>query len=321
VTDPVEPEGPGQPPEALDTGKAAGACVSLRSQIAPDALTAPSLGTERSGNGVIISPDGLILTIGYLIMEADTVWVTSHRNQVVPGYVLGYDAESGLGLVQALQPLQCPYMKLGDSTSLGTLDTVVVMGHGGASQIINAQVLAVREFAGYWEYVIDQAVFTAPAHPNWGGAAMVGLDGKLLGVGSLLVQQENGEDEADSGANMIVPVNLLKPGLDELRTLGKPARPPRPWLGWLVQDIGEHLVITSLYEGCPAHEAGLRMGDVVLEVAGEQVSELADLFRRIWQLGPAGVEVPLTVVHDGKVREIRLHSIDRYARMKSATLH
>ena len=294
--------------------------VSVRSEVPEDALTAPVLGTERAGNGVVIGDRGLVLTIGYLVTEAQTLWITDRRGAAVPGHVLGYDQESGFGLVQALQPLSAPAMEFGVSAECGVGDPVVVAGHGDDDALVTGRIIAKREFAGYWEYVLDEALFTAPAHPNWGGAALVGSDGRLLGVGSLLVQTVSSSGEK-GGANMIVPIDLLKPILEDMKLYGRPNRPPRPWLGFLVQDIGSHLVVASVYDGCPADRAGVQVGDLVVEVAGESIDGLAELFRKVWGIGPAGCEVPLTIVRDGEPRPVVLASVDRDARLKHGAVH
>ena len=294
--------------------------VSVRSEVPEDALTAPVLGTERAGNGVVIGDRGLVLTIGYLVTEAQTLWITDRRGAAVPGHVLGYDQESGFGLVQALQPLPAPAMEFGVSAECGVGDPVVVAGHGDDDALVTGRIIAKREFAGYWEYVLDEALFTAPAHPNWGGAALVGSDGRLLGVGSLLVQTVSSSGEK-GGANMIVPIDLLKPILEDMKLYGRPNRPPRPWLGFLVQDIGSHLVVASVYDGCPADRAGVQVGDLVVEVAGESIDGLAELFRKVWGIGPAGSEIPLTIVRDGEPRPLVLASVDRDARLKHGAVH
>jgi len=260
------------------------------------------------------------LTIGYLITEAQSVWITAADGTTVPGDVAGYDQETGFGLVQALQPLGTPSMAFGRSSELLVGDQVIVAGQGGLEHAIRARIIARREFAGYWEYVLDEALFTAPAHPNWGGAALIGADGKLLGIGSLLVQQV-AEDGQTSGANMIVPIDILKPVLSDLRLYGRPNHPARPWLGFLVQEVGSQLVIAAVYEGCPAHQAGLRVGDVISEVEDEPVTGLAELFRRIWRLGEAGVEVPLTIVRNNEAAGVTVHSVDRNECLKSAPIH
>jgi S1-C subfamily serine protease len=308
-----------EPDVEFDVEAMLSSLVSVRSEIPEDALTAPVLGTERMGNGVVIGDRGLVLTIGYLVTEAQTLWITDHRGVAVPGHVLGYDQESGFGLVQALQPLTAPAMDLGVSAACDVGDPIVVAGHGGDA-LVTGRIIAKREFAGYWEYVLDEALFTAPAHPNWGGAALVGSDGRLLGVGSLLVQTVSSSGEK-GGANMVVPIDLLKPILEDMQLYGRPNRPARPWLGFLVQDVGSHLVVASTYDGCPADRAGVEVGDLIVEVAGEPIDGLAELFRKVWGIGPAGSDIPLTIVRDGEPRPVVLESIDRDARLKHGAVH
>lgn len=325
MSDPSDPEleSPVRPsPEeyAFDLEKTLDSVVSLRSQIPEDALTASVLGTERAGHGVVIADDGLIVTIGYLITEAESLWITTGKGITVPGHVVGYDQATGLGLVQALQSMHVPSMPLGRSEALRVSDELIVAGHGGLDYAIKATLIAKREFAGYWEYVLDEAIFTAPAHPNWGGAALIGKDGDLLGIGSLLVQQisEFGEQ---SGANMIVPIDILRPILDDLRMYGKRNAPARPWLGFLVQEVSQHLVISGVYDDCPAQSAGLQVGDVIQEVNGEPVSGLANLFRQIWQTGDAGVAIEMTIMRNRESMAITVQSTDRDACLKSASIH
>ena len=294
--------------------------VSIRSTIPEDALTAPILGTERMGNGVVIGHPGLVLTIGYLVTEAQTVWITDRGGAAVPGHVMGYDQESGFGLVQTLQPLATAAIKLGVSADCSVGDPVIIAGHGDASAVIGGHIIAKREFAGHWEYVLDEALFTTPAHPNWGGAALVGRDGRLLGVGSLLVQTVSSSGEQED-ANMIVPIDLLNPVLEDLINYGRPNRPARPWLGFLVQDVGAHLIVASVYEDCPADRAGIEVGDLIVEVAGEPVDGLAGLFRNIWRIGSAGCEIPLTIIRGGDPRPMVLESIDRNTRLKHGAIH
>lgn len=295
------------------------AIVSLRCQVPEDALTAQALGTERAGNGVVIDEAGLVLTIGYLITEAETVWITDHAGRVTPGTVAGYDQRTGFGLVQALGRLDLPAVPLGDSSQVQPADRVVMAG-SGEDQTINALVTARREFAGYWEYLLDDAVFTAPAHPNWGGAGMLDVQGRLCGVGSLLVQQVTQGGDTIAG-NMVVPIDLLKPILDDLRHYGRSKQPPRPWMGMMVQDTTEGLVVAGVYEGCPAARAGVQVGDRVLAVAGSEPESLADLFRKVWAQGPAGARIPLTLARDEQVFEATLESVDRSTLLKTGTVH
>jgi S1-C subfamily serine protease len=303
-----------------DLNRALACMVTLRATVPADAFTADTLGTERAGNGVIIRSNGLILTIGYLITEADTIWLTLSDGRSVPGHVLGYDQESGFGLVQALAKIDMPALNLGQSSSALLGERVVVAGAGGRQHSVAARIVAKQEFAGYWEYVLDEAIFTAPAHPNWGGAALIGPSGDLIGVGSLQLQQT--VDKGDTqNINMIVPIDLLKPIFDDLLKFGRRSTPPRPWLGFYATEVEDHLVIVGLADRGPAKRADLRTGDIVLSVAGSAVHDLADMFRRIWAQGQAGVEVPITVDRDGETIEVRVKSSERDRFLKGPSLH
>jgi len=303
----------------FDLDQALGSLVLLRAEVPEDAFTAQILGTERLGNGVVIRGDGLILTIGYLITEASSVWITTAQGAVLPGHPLAYDQQTGFGLVLPLGQLGVPALARGSAAAARVGDDVVVAGHGGRAHALKAKIFDKREFAGYWEYVLDEALFAAPAHPQWGGSALIGADGRLLGIGSLLVEEKAGEEGVQG--NMFVPVDLLEPILEDLVQRGRARRAARPWLGMYTTEIGKKLVVAGLAAGGPADRAGLKLGDQVLAVAGERLSGLADLFRKIWALGPAGVEVPLTIARSGTKTDVRLQSADRSDFLKKPALH
>jgi S1-C subfamily serine protease len=307
------------------------AVVGIRALVPSDAFTAEILGTERVGHGALIRSDGLVLTIGYLITEAETIWISLSGGRTVPGHVLGYDQETGFGLVQALAHLDEPTLPLGRSSDAEVGMRVVVAGSGGRSRSVAARIIAKQEYAGYWEYLLEEAIYTAPAHPFWGGTALIGPGGELLGIGSLQIQavnadsdrplpQRQGERLGDD-ANMIVPIDLLKPILDDLATIGRPNRPARPWLGVYATEIDGSVALLGVAGDGPAHEAGLREADIVLAVDGAPVSSLVGLFRRIWALGEAGVAVPLTVNREGRTFEVNVRSTDRRKLLKGPVLH
>lgn len=305
---------------SFDLESALSAVVGVRSVVPPDAFTADTLGTERAGNGVLIRADGLVLTVGYLVTEADTIWLSLIDGRNVPGTVLGYDQATGFGLVQALARLDLPALPIGESSKAQVGQRLVVGGAGGRQRSVAARIVAKQEFAGYWEYVLDEAIFTAPSHPNWGGTAAIGPDGDLIGIGSL--QLQDGREQGPPGAlNMIIPIDLLKPILDDMLTLGRPNRPARPWLGLYATEIEDKVVIVGLANDGPAQRADLRTGDIVLSVGGKEVSDLAGLYRKVWALGASGVEVPLAVYRDGKTFDVRLKSSDRQRFLKAPKLH
>jgi S1-C subfamily serine protease len=316
------PEAAQPRPEAVafDLGQALASVVRVRSEIPPDAFTASILGTERCGHGVLIGENGLILTIGYLVTEAETIWLTGSDGSALPGHVVGYDQTTGFGLVQALGRLRLPTLPIGSARAVTPGDQVIVAGEGGREHALQAKVVAKREFAGYWEYVLDEAIFTAPPHPSWGGTACIAADGRLAGIGSLFVQEARGQGIASQG-NMIVPIDLLRPVFDDLQRLGRADRPPRPWLGMYTSDAEGTLFVAGVAPSAPADRAGVRPGDIVLEVAGMRVTDLATMFRRVWSLGPAGTEIPLTIARDGEAIRTRIRSADRDDFLRKPQLH
>ena len=314
------PEMQPDPAEArFDLHAALDCLVLLRAEVPEDAFTAGILGTERVGNGVVIRDDGLVLTIGYLITEATTLWLTTNKGTAVAGHPLAYDQATGFGLVQPLGPLGVRALARGTAASCRAGDDAIVASHGGRNHALKSKIIAKREFAGYWEYLLDEALFTAPAHPHWSGAALIGSDGRLLGIGSLMVQEELGERSVQG--NMFVPIDLLEPILDDMAKLGRASRPPRPWLGLYATEIKGHVVVSGVAPGGPAERAGLMPGDIVMEIADQRVASLADLFRHIWGSGTAGTEVALTLAREGAVSRVRVSSVDRQDLLRKPQLH
>src|SRR5438876_1763858 len=304
----------------FDLDRTLSGVLGLQATVPQDAFTAGTLGTERAGSAVLIRKDGLVLTIGYLITEAETLWLTSSLGGAVPGHVLGYDPETGLGLVQALGRLSIPPIEMGTRMRVGAGDHAILAAEGGRRHAVAATIVARQEFAGYWEYLLDRAIFTAPAHPFWGGAALIGSDGSLIGIGSLHVQHSNGR-ELRRDVNMVVPIDLLPPILDDLLTYGRPNRPPRPWLGLYAQEVEDAIIVAGLAEHGPAGKAGLRPGDRILSVREDPVASLAGLWRKVWASGSAGSEVVLQVRRENETLTARVLSVDRTQFLKAPKLH
>jgi len=281
-------------------------------------MSAGLLGTERTGHGVRIRSDGLIATIGYIIHDAEDVWITSKDGMTVPGFVVGYDYESGFGLVKTAMPLQGPAMPLGAAADLEVGERVYVAG-SGESGMIEASVIAKQEFAGRWEYLLDEAIFTAPHHNSWSGAALINKEGQLCGLGSLVIQGFRVRGLTTT-VNMFVPIELLKPIIDEVCEHGRRLSPPRPWLGMLVNDEQDQLMVVGVYRNCPADKAGLKPGDIILRIDDEPVEGLANMFRRIWSLGDAGVEIPISVLRDSKELDTVVRSADRVGFQRIGTV-
>ncbi len=302
----------------FDLEHALSSVVGLHSMIPSDAFTAETLGTERAGNGVVID-NGLVLTIGYLITEAEAVWLHLGDGRVMEGHALGFDAVTGFGLVQALGHLDVDPLPIGSSAATQIGDRVVVGGAGGRTRSVASQIAAKQEFAGYWEYLLDEAIFTHPAHPNWGGTGLISESGELIGIGSLQLERERaGKAEH---VNMIVPIDLLSPVLDDLRRFGKVNRPARPWLGMYSTEIDNRVVVIGISGNGPAARAELKAGDVILAVNGEKVTSQAGFYRKLWAQGSSGVDVPLTVHHEGVTFDVTLASTDRTKLLKGPRLH
>ncbi|HEX6138272.1 MAG TPA: S1C family serine protease [Casimicrobiaceae bacterium] len=299
-------------PHALD------AVVAMRIEVPEDAFTASILGTERVGNGIVIGDDGLVLTIGYLITEAESIWLTTHAGAVVPGHALAYDQVTGLGLVLPLGRLDLRPIARTSLESADLDDEVFVIGHGGRGHALRARVFARREFAGYWEYLLDEALFTTPPHPEWSGAALLDANGRLAGIGSLFVQEADGDDVVKG--NMFVPSELIDPILGDMLRFGRVDRPPRPWLGIYTAETRDGIAIQGLAQGGPAERAGVKIGDIVRDVAGASVADLADFYRSVWQRGPAGADIPLTLARDGRATDVVVRSVDRNTLLKKPPL-
>jgi S1-C subfamily serine protease len=290
--------------------------VSVRASVPDDAFTASALGTIREGSGVVIRETGLVLTIGYLITEAEEVWLTTGEGRVVPGHALAYDQETGFGLVQSLGALGLPALEFGDAAQAKPGDAVIIAD--GVGQFVEARIVAKQEFAGYWEYLLEEGIFTAPAHPSWGGAALANAQGKLLGIGSLRLEMSESDGQTD--VNMVVPISLLPPILDDLLTRGGTTKLPRPWLGIFSAEIDGKVVVVSVADGGPAAQAGMRKGDVIADVGDEEVVGLADFYRKVWQCGAAGTEITLRIVRKGRDAWVRLKSADRRSFLKKPQL-
>ena len=302
----------------FDLDRALASVVGLHSIIPSDAFTAETLGTERAGNGVIID-DGLVLTIGYLITEAEAVWLHVGDGRVVQGHALGFDSVTGFGLVQALGHLDLDPLPIGSSNPAKVGDRVVMGGVGGRTRSVASQIAAKQEFAGYWEYMLDEAIFTHPAHPNWGGAGLISDRGELIGIGSLQLERER--EGKPEHVNMVVPIDLLKPVLDDLRKFGRVNKPARPWLGMYTTEVDDRVVIVGVSAKGPAARAELKASDVILAINGEKITSQAGFYRKLWALGPAGVDVPLTVHHEGVTFDVVLASTDRARLLKAPLLH
>lgn len=289
--------------------EAAGAVVTVRTKAIGNARSNESLGPDRSGSGVLIAPSGLVLTIGYLILEAEQVEVSDSSGRSMPASVVAYDHATGFGLLRPIGPLVPKPVRLGTSGTVEQLDRLMIAS-GGDGGVSVATVVSRRPFAGYWEYLIDGAIFTSPPRQDHSGAALINKDGELVGIGSLFVMDAMTPGERLPG-NMFVPIDLLKPILAEMIETGRQKAGKRPWIGVnSMEDEGRLRVLRVSTDG-PAHQAGIGPGDIILSVGGEKVRDLPDFYRKLWAIGEPGVEVPLTVLQGADMKELRVRSMDR----------
>jgi S1-C subfamily serine protease len=296
------------------------AVVSISSHIPETARSAESLGTHRLGHGVCIRPNGLILTVGYLAMEAETIWLSFADGRTIQAHALAHDGDTGLCLLQPLAHISTPYLPLGSAKALKVNDPIILAGAGGVSQAIAAKIVARQSFAGYWEYLLHNALMTSPDHPQWGGAAMINTKGELVGIGSLQLEQED-EKGKTKALNLSIPIDVLLPVLDDMITYGRPHREPRPWLGCQAAEIDNQIVIIGISKRSPARKADLRAGDIVRAIDGKALTTLSDFWRHLWSTGPAGCDVKLTLFREDTEFEVTIRTTENHRYLLPQKIH
>jgi len=305
----------------FDLFKVLDSVVSLTSQIPSDAFSAQTLGTNREGNAILINNDGLLLTIGYLVVDAMSITIKAHGGKPVNAELVGYNHESGLAIIHSLEKLPVEPIKIGSAEDLVENSSVIVAPYGGEHHSITAQVVSRREFSGSWEYLLDKAIFTIPVHPNWSGAALIGIDGKLLGIGSLLVNDAEKPLSSDCPGNMFVPIDLLQPIYDDLVSFGVVSGDHRPWLGMYTAETMQRLFVSGTIPNAPADTCGVEVGDLIMGINGRNVDNLSELYHLLWSIGPAGTELTLNLVRDGEDIDIVVKSGSRYSFMEERKRH
>ena len=296
------------------------AVVHIKTSINPEGTSVDNLGRQREGSGVVIDESGLILTIGYLMVEAQSAEVITNDGRTLPAAVVGYDHETGFGVLRTLEPPRLKPLPLGRSADVKEQDPALVASYGGAAMVLPVRIASRREFAGSWEYLVDNAIFTNPPHPAWSGAALINREGKLIGIGSLIVGNAKGEEEPSPG-NMFVPIDLVGPILGDLLDKGRISGTGRPWIGLNAQAVHGRLFVGRVTPGSPAERAGLHKGDIIAGIGGEKTRTLAEFYRKMWALGAAGVKVPVDVLSDDNARRVDVESVNRLDTLKLQTTY
>ena len=298
--------------------RASASVVGLRTVAVEDARSAATLGKQRQGSGVVIGQGDLVLTIGYLILEAEQVVLVTDDEREVPARLIGYDVATGFGLVQALAPLRIEPAPFGAAAAIGGSETLMVVSGGEDGAVSAAQLVSRRNFSGYWEYHVDAALFTAPARPDHSGAGLFNSRGELVGIGSLLVRDAAGPGGAPQNGNMFVPIDLLAPILPELRSRGSSRLSQRAWMGVNCVEAEGTVRVVRVNIDSPAEVAGLEPGDRIVRIDGTEVKALEVLWKTLWAGGAPEREVTLDILRKGQAQTLKLQSVDRMKTLKSA---
>jgi serine protease Do len=299
--------------------RASDAVVGVRATAVEGARSASTLGREREGSGVVITDDGLVLTIGYLVLEAESVEVRPDDGRRIPARVVAYDLATGFGLVQALAPLRIEPVPFGTSSAATREEPLMVASGGDDGTVSIARLLSRRDFSGYWEYHIDDALFTAPPRRDHSGAGLFNGRGELLGIGSLFVNDAAGpEGGGRSPGNMFVPVDLLKPILAELRERGASRASTRAWMGLNCMERGGEVRVMRVNDDSPADVAGLQAGDRIMRIDGLAIGGLAQLYQALWAGGAPERAVTLEILREGRPQNIVVQTVDRAKTLRRA---
>jgi S1-C subfamily serine protease len=296
------------------------AVVGIHATVPAQARTARSLGKERIGSGVIIDSNGLIVTIGYLILEAEQVEIVLPGGELVPVKVLAYDYETGFGLLRAAADVNIRPMELGSSTGLTPGEKMLIASYGGPQTVRPVMFAGEREFAGYWEYLLEDALFTVPPYPRFGGAALITPSGKLIGIGSLAVDDAIDGEQKVPG-NMFLPIDRLKSVLGDLLSDGRSSGPRKPWLGIYTEEVEGGLLVQRVADDGPAMAAGIEPGDIITATGGNSVVSMADFYRKVWAQGEPGDMISITVIKGTDVHELAIRSADRYQWLRLQHTH
>jgi len=282
--------------------------VSVRSIVPSEARTAASLGVEREGNGVAID-EKHILTIGYIVIESESIEIGLPDGRRLPAKLVGYDHTTGFGIIKSIVPLKMPSLKLGDSDNIDSEQDLLILPspNRGAGSIVRS--VSRRPFTGWWEYFVENPIYTTPSNGLWAGAPILNNNGEILGIGSLFVSES--VPGIFSPGNMSVPINLLKPILEDLISSGRRKSKIQPYLGISSDDSNNQIIVTRISDGGPAFQAGIRPQDIIVTINGSQVSDLKSFYQKLWKSGEAGITIELSVLRRGTIMNFSVKTVDR----------
>ena len=282
--------------------------VSVRSTVPAEARTASSLGVRREGNGVAIN-ENHILTIGYIVIESESIEIGLSDGRRLPAKLVGYDHTSGFGIIKSVIPLKMPHLQLGNSDNINSEQDLLILPspNRGAGSIVRS--VSRRPFTGWWEYFVENPIYTTPANGLWAGAPILTENGEIVGIGSLFVSES--VPGVPSPGNMSVPINLLKPILEDLISSGRRKSKVQPYLGISSDDSNDQVIVTRVSDAGPAFQAGIKPQDVIMAINGSQVSNLKSFYQKLWKSGEAGITIELSVLRKGTIMNFKVKTVDR----------
>ena len=283
--------------------------VKIDSIIPPEARTAQSLGTVRGGNGVVID-DKHILTIGYIVVEAETITITLPDGKKFPGELIGYDHTTGFGILRTIIQSDLTPLKIGDSDQLTKEDFLYVLPYLTEGRPSAVKMVSRRSFAGWWEYFLDKPIYTYPANSSFAGSALINEYGEVLGIGSLYVGDAAATGISSPG-NMFVPINDLKPILDDLIQNGRRTKDIKPYMGLTSSDNTGQVKITRVNDNGPAAKAGFSVNDTILAVNNEKINNIEDFYKVVWSFGGPGTKLQFDIERNQEKLNIELTTMDR----------
>ena len=283
--------------------------VKIDSIVPADARTANSLGTIRGGNGIVID-DKHILTIGYIVVEAETITITLPNGGVVPAELAGYDHTTGFGILKTILPSKLTPLQIGNSDKLNKEDLLYVLPYLTEGAPSAVKMVSRRSFTGWWEYFLDKPIYTHPMNTSFAGSALINEFGELLGIGSLYVSDAAAEGVPMPG-NLFVPINDLKPILNDLIVNGKRTADVKPYMGLTSNDDTGKVMVTRVNDDGPAAKAGFKENDIILKVNKINIQDTEKFYKTVWSQGGPGTLLDFEIERNNQIISLKLTTMDR----------